>query len=134
MLCHRHERFALQWRRQHFFGGGGRPGHLKAITRPRRGSEGEGPPDGSEGSFLKTIQSIRKWIHFSIIATFSCPKKSIFLRRISKSWTYFTRISEFIRKSILKFSIFMISYKSREIPGEFSYQVEKPIKKAQKIA
>ena len=39
------------------FFGGGLSGHLKAITRPRRGSEGEGPPDGSEVSCFKWYQS-----------------------------------------------------------------------------
>ena len=38
---------------------GERPGHLKANL-PSGGPEGEGPPDGSEDSFFKTIQSIRK--------------------------------------------------------------------------
>ena len=38
-----------------FSAGGGRPGHLKAITRPppAGGPGGEGPPDGSEVSFIK---------------------------------------------------------------------------------
>ena len=40
---------------------GGRPGHLKAITPPPQGVRGaKGPPGGSEVSFFKTIQSIRK--------------------------------------------------------------------------
>ena len=45
------------------------------------GPGGEGPPDGSEVSFLKTIQSIRKWIHFSKISTFFLARKSIFFQR-----------------------------------------------------
>ena len=49
----------MEGRRQHFFRGG-LSGHLKAMTRPRRGSGGEGPQDGTEVSFLTTIQSIRK--------------------------------------------------------------------------
>ena len=42
-----------QWRRQDFVRGGERPGQLKAITRSRRGSGGEGLPDGREFHFLK---------------------------------------------------------------------------------
>ena len=46
--------YNYQWRRQDFFRGE-RPGHLKAITRPppAGGPGDEGPPDGSEVSFLK---------------------------------------------------------------------------------
>ena len=80
-------------RPQEFFRGE-RPGHLKTITRPRRGSGGgaKAPPDGSEVSFFQTMQSIRKRIHFSKISTFFLTEKSIFLIKISKNWTYFTRI------------------------------------------
>ena len=48
----------MQKHRQVFFGG--LSGHLKAITRPPQGVRGQRPPDGSEVSFFKTIQSIRK--------------------------------------------------------------------------
>ena len=48
---------------------------------PRRGSGGKGPPDGSEVSFFKTIQSIWKWIHFSKMSTFFFPKRSIFSKK-----------------------------------------------------
>ena len=56
------------------------------------------------------------------------PKNSFFLRKLSKNGTDFTKISEYFRKIILKLSIVMIPYKSREIPGEFYYLVEKLIK------
>ena len=50
-----------QCRRQDFFRMEECPGHLKAITRPPQGVRGgRRPSDGSEVSFLKTIQSIRK--------------------------------------------------------------------------
>ena len=55
-----------------------------------------------------------------------------FLRKLSKNGIDFTRISEFFRKIILKFSIFMIPYKSREIRSGFYYQVEKIILKSSK--
>ena len=42
------------------------------------GSGGEGLPEGSEVSFLKTIQSIWKWIHFTKMSPFFFPKRSIF--------------------------------------------------------
>ena len=68
----------LQWRRKEFFRGE-RSGHLKTIKRPRRESGGlRPPPDGSEVSFFKTIQSIWKLIHFSKISTFFFPKRSFF--------------------------------------------------------
>ena len=67
----------------------------------------------------------------SNINIFLVPKIHL-LRKISKNWTYFTRISEFFRKIILNFSIFMIPYKSREILGEFYYLVEKFIKESSK--
>ena len=52
----------IQWRRQNLFCGGGRPGHLKAITPPplAGGPGAEGTPDGSVGLFFKTMRSIRK--------------------------------------------------------------------------
>ena len=45
---------------------------------------------------------------------------------------HFTIISEFFGKNYFKFSIFRIPYKSRKIPDEFYYQVEKFLKKTQK--
>ena len=48
----------LQWLSKEFLTGE-RSGHLKTIKRsPQGGPEPEGPPDGSEVSFFKTIQSI----------------------------------------------------------------------------
>ena len=46
---------------------------------------------------------------------FSCPKNPFFW----KIEQILQEFSEFFRKIILKFSIFMIPYKSREISGEF---------------
>ena len=60
---------------------GERPGHLNAIKRPRQGVRGEGPPNSSEVSLCKTIQSIWKWIHFSKMATFFVPKRSILSKK-----------------------------------------------------
>ena len=95
-----------------FFSGGGgwggaTPRPLKAITRPPQGSGRRRPPDGSEVSFFRTMQSIWKWIEFSNISTFSCPKNLFFLRKISKNRTYLRKISEFFRIIIWTFSILM---------------------------
>ena len=58
---------------------GGTLGPLKDYQAPPAGGPGaEGPPDGSEVSFFKTMQSIRKWIEFSKISTFFLPKKIYF--------------------------------------------------------
>ena len=61
-----------------------------------------GPLDSSVVAFWKTIQSFRKCINYSEITVIFLRKFS-FLRKISKRWIYFTRISEFFRK---KFKIF----------------------------
>ena len=61
------------------------------------GPGGEGPPDGSEVSFFQTMQSIRKWIHFSKIEHFSCQKIHFFKGKIPKA-DIFTRIPEFFEK------------------------------------
>ena len=55
-----------------------RPGHLKAMTTP---PPHEGRPDGSEVSFFETIESIRKWIHFSKMSAFFFLKRSIFSKK-----------------------------------------------------
>ena len=89
------------------------------------GPGGYGPPDGSEVSFFKTIQSIRKWIHFSKIAhffltenTFFLDRKYIFSNKNFKNRSYFTRISEYFGK-IYRILIFLEElYKSRKIPDE----------------
>ena len=59
-------------------------------------------------------------------------QKIHFPRKLSKNGTDFTRISEFFRKIILKISIFMIPYKSGEIPGEFYYLVKRNLSKSSK--
>ena len=95
-----------------FFGGGSggtpRPHKRLSPPDPPAGGPGGGSPlDGSEVSFL--------------------PEKSIFSK---KNFKKLTRISDF-SKNILKISIFLERpYKSREIPDEFYYLVEKFIKKA----
>ena len=75
--------------------------------RPPLGIRGRRPPDGSEVSFFKTTQSIKKWIEFSQISPFFLPKVSIFLLKFLKNWTYLTGISEFFRIFIWKLSNFM---------------------------
>ena len=59
--------------------------HLKAITLPPpTGGPGRVDPDGNEGSNGKMIQSVRNRISSSRIPPFFLPKRSIFLRRISR--------------------------------------------------
>ena len=52
-----------------WFFAGGRPGHLKAITRP---------PQGVGGGRAKANQRIRKLVHLSKGSTVLWPKKSTF--------------------------------------------------------
>ena len=70
------------------FGSGGTPGHQKAKAT-QGGPGGEGPLDGSEVWNFKTIQSIRKWIHFSKILTSFLPEKSIFSTKTFEKLNWF---------------------------------------------
>ena len=122
----------LQRRRQEFFERE-RPGHLNAIKRPLRGSGGgKGPPDGSEVSFFKTIQSTWKWIHFSKMSTFFFSKRSIFSKKNLEKLNIFYKNFWIFSKNYFKFSIFMRTYKTREILCEFEYLIEKLMKKLKK--
>ena len=103
-----------------FFGGDApAPERLSCSPAPQgvRGGAKAPPPDGSEVSFFQTMQSIRKWIEFSKISIFSCPKIYFFLRKNSKNWTYLTGIYECFRKIIWKFSNFMKSINPEKISG-----------------
>ena len=103
-----------------FFLGGGTLGPRKDYQAPTAGGPGrEGPPDGSEVSFFKTIQSIWKWIHFSKMSTFFFPKRSIFSKKNLGKLHIFCKNFYIFSKYYFKFSLFMISYKSREILYEF---------------
>ena len=82
------------------FSGGGRPGHLNGITRPRRGV--------AKFHFLKRFKVLENESIFQKSQAFASPKNPFLLRNISKNRAYFTRISELFRKIILEFSIFMI--------------------------
>ena len=105
-----------RYRKQHLASGvagiffeGERPGHLKAIRPPPppQGVRGGNPPDGREVSFFKTIQSIRKWIHFSKISTFFLSEKSIFSKKNFEKWNIFCKNFRTFSKNyfkILKFS------------------------------
>ena len=125
-------RKGLQWRRQDFFGGG-TPRPLKGYhAPPRRGSWGRQPPDGSELSFYKTMQSIRKWIHFSKYQRFFLQKNPFFPKKNFENWTHFTRISVFFERLFKNLNFLEGPYKSREIFDEFYYIVEKFIKNLKK--
>ena len=64
------------------FFSGGTLGPLKDYQAPTAGGPGgEGPPDGSEVSFFKTIHSIWKWIHFSKMSTFFFPIDPFFPKK-----------------------------------------------------
>ena len=95
-------KIADQRRRRDFFGGG-TPRPLKGYhAPPPQGSGGVGPPDGSVVSFFKTIQSIRKWIHFSKIATFFLPQKFIFSKTNLEKANIFNKSFWDFRSVILK--------------------------------
>ena len=73
---------------------------------PAGGPGGEGPPDGIEVSFFKTIQSIRKWIYFSKISTFFLPENSFFSKeKFPKSGIFHKNFWVFLNKN-LKFKFF----------------------------
>ena len=61
------------------------------------------------------------------------PEKSIFSRKTGKKLNIFYKNFWIFRKIILKFSIFMVPYKTRKISCEFNYLDERFIKKAQKL-
>ena len=116
-----------------FFGGGGTPGPFKGYHKPPAGDPGEAkaPRMVAKFNFL-TMLSIRKWIHFSKISTSFIAKKSIFSKKNFEKLNRFYKNFWIFREIFLKFSIFMIHYKSREIPGEFYALVEKFIKMLKK--
>ena len=101
-----------------FRGGDARP--LKGYHAPPAGGPGgEGPPEGSEVSFFQTMQSIRKWIHFSKIATFFFPKRSIFSKKKLGKLNIFYKNFWIFSKNYYIISLVMIPSKSREILCEF---------------
>ena len=116
----------VQWPRLDFFSAA-TPRHLKAITSaplPGGGPGAKAPPDGSEVSFIKTMQSIRKWIAFSKISTFSCPKIYFSKKNFDKLKIFDTNFWIF-SNNYLKIFKLNATYKSRENFGEFYYLVEK---------
>ena len=113
------------------FSGGGRPGHLKAITRSTEGSGGGSPSNGSEVSFLKRLKVLGKESIFQKINIF-LQEKSIFSNKNFEKLNIFYKNFSIFSKNYFKLSIFMIPYKSREMPSEFFYLIEKFIKQAQK--
>ena len=126
--------FQYQWRRQDFFRGG-RPSHLKAIMRtPAGGPRVKAPRTVAKFHFLKRFKVLENESSFQKYRHFSLPKNLFFLRKISKNWTYFTRISEVFLKNYFKNFTFYDTYKSREIRFEFYYLIENFMNKAKKIA
>ena len=114
--------------------GGGRHGHLKAITRPRRAFGGEGPPDGREVSFFKRCKVLENDSSFQKYQHFSCPKNLFFSKKKFEKVKIFDRNLRICSNNYFKFSPFMKPYKFREILCEFKYLNEKFMKKAHKIA
>ena len=88
-----------------FFGGWGNARPLKGYHAPPAGGPGgEGPTDGSEVSFFKTIQSTWKWIHFSKMSTLFFPKRSIFSKKnLGKLNIFYNNFWIFYDKNIYKF-------------------------------
>ena len=113
-----------------FFGGGGHPGHLKVITRLPQGVRGEGPRTVAKFHFLNDSKYQKMNPFFKNINIFL--SKSIFSTKTFEKLSIFYKNFSIFSKNYFKFSIFMMPYKSRKIPGEFYYQVEKFIKKTQK--
>ena len=73
-----------QRRRQDFFSGGERPGHLKAITRPPQGVRGaKAPRTVAKFHFLKRCKVLENESSFQKYQYFSCPKNLFFLRKNS---------------------------------------------------
>ena len=65
---------------------------------------------------------------------FSCPKNPFFLRKLSKNWTFYKDFLIFSKNYFANFNFYGAPSKSREIPVEFYYLVEKIIEKIQKMA
>ena len=118
------------WRLQDFGSGGESRGNGSEGANAG-GPGGEGPPDASEVSFFKTIQSIRKWIHFSKIEHIFLPENPFFSKKNSKIGHISQEFLSFFLKKYLKFFLEEL-YNSWEIPDELYYLVETYIKKANK--
>ena len=81
-----------------FWFGGGNQG-VTARKAPTQGVRGaKAPLDGSEVSFFKAIQSIRKWIHFSKIEHFFLPENPFFQWKIPKSDIFHKNFCVFLKK------------------------------------
>ena len=97
-IIYKIENLGYQWRREDFCSGGGHLATKMLSCAPRRGSGGGAKTlDGSEVLTFKTIQSIRKWIHFSKL-TISCQKNPFFsaktfekLNRFYKDFIIFSK-------------------------------------------
>ena len=116
------------------------PGFFPGGTpRPQKGYHAppaEGPGAKSPGRspsfiFLKWFKVLENGSIFQKYQHFSCPKNPFFKENFEKL-NIFNKNFWIFWKVILKLSIFMISYKFREISCEFYYLVEKFIIKAQK--
>ena len=114
-------------------GGGGTRRTLKGYHAPdRRGSEGEGPRKLAKFHFLRQFRVLenesifQKYQHISSKNNPCCSMQTFEKNQhILQEFLLFS-------KYYFEFSIFMIHYKSGEIPDDFSYQLETFIKKAQK--
>ena len=58
--------------------GGERPGHLKALTHPPSGSEGDSPQMVAKFHFLKRSKVLENESFFQKYQRFSCPKNQFF--------------------------------------------------------
>ena len=91
----------------------GTPRPLKGYHAPPAG--GAGDASSLMVTKLKNLKrSIRRFISILKIQHFSCTKKFIFFPwKISKMWTYFRKISEFLKKLFSNFhiSFFMVTLK-----------------------
>ena len=110
---------------RNFFGS---PGNLRGITRFPRGVRGRTRHRTvMKFHLFKCIKVLEIHPFFKYIKFF-LSEQSIFSRKNLEKLTYFSRITEFVSKNILKLSVLTIPYKSIEISGEFYYIVENFIK------
>ena len=121
----------LQWPRKEFFQGNSRA--TKILWSVQRRVSGVRRPTGTVRSFIfQTNPSIWKGIHFSKMSTFFFPKRSIISKKNLGKLNIFFKNFWIFSKNYFKFSLFMISYKSREILCQFWYLIGKFMKNLKK--
>ena len=97
-----------QWRREDFGSGGGEQLATKRLSRARRrGSGGEGPRMVAKFKILKRFKVLKMNPFSKNINIFLARKIHFFLRKRSKNWIDFTKISWVFEKITLQIINFM---------------------------